>query len=105
MKDLALKIADQVEAALKEMDSRYLLREVIEELEKRDHLAGQAVITSAIELSPEEKELIEAKLNVHKVNYLVDSSILGGMVIEKEGLRQDLSLRRRLNEIKKIILE
>ena len=67
-----------------------------------------AVVTSAVELTDEEKERLRLKL--HKLSgktpvfrYVVDKNILGGIIVEADGKIMDGSLRRRLKEVKEVI--
>lgn len=69
---------------------------------------SKAKVTSAVELTKEEKEALLEKLEVkcgHKVELEcnVDSTILGGMVIEEDGKIIDASLKRRLSEMKDVM--
>ncbi len=69
---------------------------------------SNAKITSAVELTEEEKQKIIAKLeSMLKVKvqaeYFVDGSLLGGFIVETDGKILDGSLRHRLNEIKGVI--
>lgn len=69
---------------------------------------SNATVTSAVELSEEEKQKLIKKLEdicKGKVNveYFIDSSLLGGVVINLEGKIMDGSLRHRLRDIKEVI--
>ncbi|MBO5364880.1 MAG: ATP synthase F1 subunit delta [Clostridia bacterium] len=67
-----------------------------------------AKVTSAVELTEEEVETLTQKLETmygHTivVETEVDSSLLGGIVIEIDGKVIDASLRRRLSDVKDVI--
>ena len=69
---------------------------------------SRAMVTSAVELSVEQKSQLVAKLEKisgKKVipEYFVDESILGGVTIEIDGKIMDSSLRRHLNDVKDVI--
>ena len=69
---------------------------------------SKAKVTSAVELTSEEKEALLEKLEIkcgHKVELesSVDSTLLGGMVIEQDGKIIDASLKRRLSEVKDVM--
>jgi len=68
----------------------------------------QAVVTSAIELSAEEKQQIEARLAEQfgpnlDITYVVDPEILGGLVIQVGDKLIDDSVRGRLNALRQKI--
>ena len=72
------------------------------------HRVSRAIVTSAVELSVEQKSQLVAKLEKisgKKVipEYFVDESILGGVTIEIDGKIMDSSLRRHLNDVKDVI--
>lgn len=65
-------------------------------------------ITSAIELTDEEKNKLKNKIEtVYNFNivteFFVDSAILGGIVVEFDGKVIDGSVRHRLREVKDVI--
>jgi len=69
---------------------------------------SKAKVTSAVQLDEAEKAaLLEKleKLSGNKVitEYAVDSSILGGLVVEMDGRIMDSSLKKHLNKIKDVI--
>lgn len=68
----------------------------------------KAKIISAIELSDDEKERIILKLEKtegKKINaeYVVDKSIIGGIIVETDGKILDGSLRYKLKDIKDVM--
>ena len=72
------------------------------------HRVSRAMVTSAVELSDEQKLKLEAKLEKisgKKViaEYFVDKSILGGLIVEIDGRIMDSSLQRHLNDVKDVI--
>ena len=65
-------------------------------------------VTSAKELTDEEKSKLIQKLeNLQRgtveAEYSVDSTLLGGMIVEIDGKVMDGSLRRRLQDVKEVI--
>ena len=67
-----------------------------------------AVVTSAVELTPEEKSRIASAIakKIGKdadITYKIDSSILGGIITEVDGKITDGSIRGRLSAIKEVI--
>ena len=69
---------------------------------------SNAKITSAVELTENEKQKIIAKLESMEkgkvqAEYFVDADLLGGFIVEIDGKILDGSLRRRLHEIKGVI--
>ena len=76
-------------------------------LSASEHISS-AVITSAVELTDSEKRKLISKLETTyktKVNaeYRIDSSIIGGIVVEIDGNVLDGSLRHRLREVKDVM--
>ena len=72
-----------------------------------EHISN-ARVTSATELTNEEKEKLKAKLEsfykgkVH-IEYCVDKALLGGLVVKVDGKIMDGSLRHRLHDVKEVI--
>ena len=67
-----------------------------------------ATVTSAVELTDAEKERINEKLNAAgnktvTIQWAVDESLLGGVIVEMDGKVLDGSLRHRLQEVKEVI--
>ncbi len=67
-----------------------------------------AKVTSAVELTEKEKEALTAKIqnmckNTVNLEMVVDSTILGGMIVEVDGKVIDASIKRRLSDIKDVI--
>ena len=67
-----------------------------------------ARVTSAAELTEAEKEKLKNKLEtIHKgevrIEYLIDTALIGGLVVEVDGKIMDGSLRQRLREVKDVI--
>lgn len=70
--------------------------------------AMTAHVTSAVELTADEREALVAKLEAvsgHTVTLActVDASLLGGMIVEMDGRVTDGSLRHRLQEVKEVM--
>ncbi len=67
-----------------------------------------AKVTSAVPLSDTEKEKLHHKLEgisgrAVAVQYEVDPSLIGGVIVEMDGKTIDGSLRRRVHEIKEVM--
>ena len=67
-----------------------------------------AVVRSAVRLTDEEKKKLSKKLEKisgHKVRmeYEIDETLLGGIVVEMDGVCYDGSLKHRLQNIKEVI--
>ncbi len=86
-----------------------LLRSSVEEYRDmylKKHNISEAVVTSAAELTSEQKKMIwtalERKLgrNLY-IEYRVDASLIGGVAVEVDGVKYDGSLERRMKSIKK----
>lgn len=86
--------------------------EVVEEYENLyDELqkTSKAKVTSAAALTDEEKKKLEKKLSsISKkdvfAEYEVDESLIGGIVVEIDGKVLDGSVKRRLRDIKDVII-
>ncbi len=69
---------------------------------------SNAKVISAVELTESEKASLKEKLektNGNKViiDYVIDESILGGLIVEVDGKIMDSSLKKHLKEIKDVI--
>lgn len=69
---------------------------------------AKAVVTSAVELTDEEKAKLVKKLcEVTKKNvdaeYVIDKSLIGGLIVDVDGKLYDGSVRKNLNNIKEVI--
>ena len=69
---------------------------------------SNAKVTSALELTEEEKTALKSKLEkicktTVTIEYLIDESLIGGIIVETDGKVLDGSLRNRLREIKEVI--
>ena len=69
---------------------------------------SNAKVTSAVELSESEKTSLEEKLEKMKENkvvieYIVDTSIIGGLIVEMDGKIMDSSLKKHLKDVKEVI--
>ncbi len=69
---------------------------------------SNAKVTSAVELSEDEKASLKEKLEKisgHKtlIEYTVDKSIIGGLIVEMDGKIMDSSLRKHLKDVKDVI--
>jgi len=67
-----------------------------------------ATVTSAVPLTPDQQEKLEAAL-VHVCGrrviptYVVDAAVIGGVIIEADGKVYDGSVRHKLQEVKDVI--
>jgi len=89
----------------------YALHTVFEEFDSmyQDYMKyAKAVITSAVELSDEQKAKLLAKLSrVTKkrieAEYIIDKNLMGGITVEVDGKFYDGSVRKNLKNIKEEI--
>jgi F-type H+-transporting ATPase subunit delta len=78
---------------------------------KEERKIGTAYVTTAVELSAEKKAAIEKRLletteyETIDVNYNVDQAIIGGMIIRIKDRVVDSSVRTKLDEMKKQLLQ
>ncbi|MCQ2440278.1 MAG: ATP synthase F1 subunit delta [Clostridia bacterium] len=77
-------------------------------LNKDAKMVVTAKVTSAVELSMDEKAKLVKKLE--KIckktvvpEYVIDESIMGGVIVEADGKILDGSLKRRLSEVREVI--
>ena len=71
---------------------------------------SSAKVTSAVELTAEEKQKLMKKLESlcnGRVNaeYVIDTSLIGGLVVEIDGKIFDGSLRHRLRKVKDVMAQ
>lgn len=76
-------------------------------LDASRHVAN-VTVTSAVELTDDEKQKLTKKLEQMekgrvRADYIVDESVLGGLVVEIDGRILDGSLRHRLQEVKEVM--
>lgn len=69
---------------------------------------AKAVVTSAIELSDEQKDKIVSKLSSVtgkkiQAEYIIDESIMGGVTVMVDGKYYDGSVRKNLNNLKEVM--
>ena len=69
---------------------------------------SNARVTSAVELNEDEKASLKEKLekisgNKTLIEYTVDKSIIGGLIVEMDGKIMDSSLRKHLKDVKDVI--
>lgn len=67
-----------------------------------------AFVTSAVELTEDEKTALIRKLekisgNTVELHLSIDESLLGGLIVEMNGTVMDGSLRQRLREVKEVM--
>ena len=85
---------------------RYLVDRI-----KEEKKIGVAYVTTAVELSEAKKQSVKARLlqttqyKEMEMNYSVDESIIGGMVIRIKDRVVDSSVRTQLEEMKKQLLQ
>lgn len=77
---------------------------------KEEKGIGVAYISSAVELSPEQKQKIEQKLlettdyQTIEGNYKIDRSLIGGLVIRIEDLVVDSSLKTQITKLSQTLV-
>lgn len=103
MNPLIAQLATEIESTLTEAGQKNLMSELVLELSKRSVKCSKTRVISAFELIADQKQKLSAKLKTEEILYLVDPSIIGGLIVEQDGKRQDLSLRRKVNLVKGII--
>lgn len=54
-------------------------------------------VISAVELGEDQKQKLRDSLDTTEIEFVLDPSILGGLIIEHEGKRTDLSWVKRIN--------
>ena len=69
---------------------------------------SNAKVTSAVELTEAEKTTLKEKLEktsgkTMMIDYIVDKSIIGGLIIETDGKIMDSSLKKQLGDVKDVI--
>ncbi len=69
---------------------------------------SNAKVTSAVELTETEKTALKNKLekssgHTMEIDYIVDKSIIGGLIIEADGKIIDSSLKKQLGAVKDVI--
>ncbi len=69
---------------------------------------SNAKVTSAVELTENEKASLKEKLEKTSgrttvIEYVVDESILGGLIVEVDGKVMDSSLKKHLKDVKDVI--
>lgn len=69
---------------------------------------SKAKVTSAVEMSDQEKQKLKIKLESTLncdviIEYFVDETILGGLIVEVDGKIMDGSLRQRLREVREVM--
>ncbi|MBQ4640125.1 MAG: ATP synthase F1 subunit delta [Clostridia bacterium] len=74
----------------------------------QDHAVMEAVVTSALALSSEQREKMIARLEqmtgkAINLKEKVDASLIGGVVLEMDGKRYDNTLRHRLEGLQNIL--
>ena len=78
---------------------------------KEEKRIGRAQVTSAVELTAKQKEQVKEKLLAttryveFEMNYIVDPSLIGGMVIRIGDRVVDSSIKTQLYELKKQLFE
>ena len=86
-----------------------ILEEFIDSVKEYNHI-GTAYVTTAIELSPQEKEEVEKRLlattdyQTVECHYNVESSIIGGMIIRMGDRVVDSSIRTKLDKLERELL-
>jgi len=84
MNPIISQLATEIEKSLEEVGQKQLMSELALELSKRSVKSSN-------------------KLKTEEIVYLTDPTIIGGLIVEQDGKRQDMSLRRKVNLVKNII--
>lgn len=103
MNALISQLATEIEDTLKNVGQANLLADLANELAKRSEKNSKTRVVSASPLNDQLKAKISAKLQTEQIDFAIDESLIGGLIIEQQGKRQDLSLRRKVNLVKNII--
>lgn len=90
-----------------------ILSECVDEydaLYSASNKVSHAAAVSAVELTDDEKKKLLAKLeklsgNRVDIEYRIDKRLLGGIVVDMDGMRLDGSLRRQLKNIREVMDE
>jgi len=69
---------------------------------------SNAKVTSAVELNDKEKAALKDKLekasgHTFMIEYTIDKSIIGGLIVEADGKIMDSSLKKQLKDVKDVI--
>ena len=89
---------------IRQLDSAKYYYELYNEIDKISNVK----VTSAIELTDNQKASLKDKLEslskkTVAIDYIVDKSILGGLIIESDGKIIDSSIKKHLKDIKDVI--
>lgn len=96
MADLT-SIADLIIQRLEAADELDQLGALADRLKtEADRRSQPTRVISAVDLTEEQRQTIKDSLELSEVDFIVDKSILGGLILEHEGRRTDLSWRKRL---------
>jgi F0F1-type ATP synthase delta subunit len=99
MTKLSDLLADVIMSRLSEADSLEELPPLIAKLQAAaDRHALHTRVISAVELSEQQRSELHEGLSVDEIDFVVDPAILGGLILEHEGRRTDLSWRRRVSQ-------
>lgn len=105
MNPIVAQLATEIEKTLKESGQLNLMSGLAKELSVRSQKALKSRVISATSLSEEQKNKIKKKIDMTDIEFIIDENILGGLIIEVDGKRQDFSLKRKVNLVKNNILE
>ena len=72
-----------------------------------EHISN-AKVTSAVQLTDEEKQKLKNKLeSVYRgevnIEYFIDETLIGGLIVDVDGKIMDGSLRSRLHDVKGVM--
>ena len=89
----------------------YIIDNAIDEFEVmyEDYMKySKAVVTSVVELTPDQKSRLVSKLQAVtgkrvEAEYIIDKSLIGGLSVIVDGKIYDGSVRKNLNNIKEVI--
>lgn len=103
MNALISQLATEIEDTLENASQANLMADLADELARRSKKNSKTRVISASPLNDQLKARVSAKLQIEQIEFTVDQSIIGGLIIEQQGKRQDMSLRRKVNLVKNIV--
>ncbi|KKQ89415.1 MAG: hypothetical protein UT11_C0026G0007 [Berkelbacteria bacterium GW2011_GWA2_38_9] len=104
MNPIISQLATEIEKSLEEVGQKQLMSELALELSKRSVKSSKTRVISAFELTIDQRQKISTKLKTEEIVYLTDPTIIGGLIVEQDGKRQDMSLKRKVNLVKNTII-
>lgn len=98
MSSFADSLAELILSRLTEAEALDELNPLIARLQlAADQRNKKPRVISAVELTEAQQADLKAGLEADEIEFVVDPEVLGGIVLEHEGRRTDLSWRRRVS--------